>query len=64
MREGTVKQEFLKAIERLPDDATLDDVAQLLEVFRMLARGRADSAAGRGFTTDQMREYFGLRQDH
>jgi len=60
MAEGTVKELVLKAIERLPDDATLDDVAHVLKMHELLARGRADSAAGLGITTDEARKRFGL----
>lgn len=60
MVEGTAKQELLRAIERLPDDATLDDVAQLVKMHQLLAQGRADSAAGRKFTSDQLRERYGI----
>jgi hypothetical protein len=56
MAETSVKQELLRAIERLPDDATLDDVARLVKLHEMLARGRADSSAGRVLSSDQMRE--------
>jgi hypothetical protein len=62
MREGSVKQEMLKAIERLPDDATLDDVAHLVRMHERLARARRDSAAGLGITSDQLRERLGLNR--
>ncbi len=63
MAEGTVKEQMLKAIERLPDDATLDDVAHVLEMHQLLARARADRAAGRVYSSDQMRERYGIPRE-
>ena len=63
MAETSVKQELLKAIGRLPDDATLDDVAHLLKMHELLARGRADSAAGRVMSSDEMRERYGIQRE-
>jgi hypothetical protein len=60
--EGNVKQEILKAIERLPDDATMEDVAHLVRMHERLARARRDSAAGLGITTDQLRAELGLQR--
>jgi hypothetical protein len=60
MAEATVKEQVLRAIERLPDNATLDDVAHVLQMYELLARGRADSAAGLGVTTQEARKQLGL----
>jgi hypothetical protein len=54
---------MLRAIERLPEDATLEDVAHLVKMHERLARARRDSAAGRVFTTEQMRERFGITNE-
>ncbi|MGE0600469.1 MAG: hypothetical protein AB7J35_15065 [Dehalococcoidia bacterium] len=62
MAETSVKQEMLRAIERLPDDATLEDVAHLVRMHERLARARRDSAAGLGITVDEARKRFGLSQ--
>ncbi len=62
MAEGNVKQEILKAIERLPDDATMEDVTHLVRMHERLARARRDSAAGLGITTDQLRAELGLNR--
>ncbi len=51
---------MLKAIERLPDDATLEDVAHLVRMHERLAEARRDSAAGLGITVDEARRRFGL----
>ena len=60
MAETTFKEQMLQAIERLPETATLDDVAHLVEMHRILAEARAQSAAGRKNTPEQARERFGL----
>ena len=60
MAGTSVKEQMLRAIERLPEDATLDDVAHVLKMHELLARGRADSAAGLGITTEEARKRFGL----
>ncbi|MFN8618760.1 MAG: hypothetical protein U0837_16865 [Dehalococcoidia bacterium] len=60
MTEASVKEQMLKAIERLPDDATLEDVAHLVRMHERLAEARRDSAAGLGITVDEARRRFGL----
>jgi hypothetical protein len=60
MSEASVKQEILRAIERLPEDATMEDVAHLVRMHERLARARRDSAAGLGITVDEARRQFGL----
>jgi len=55
MADGSVKEEIRKAIERLPDDATWADVAQLVAMHERLARARQDSAAGLGITSAELR---------
>jgi hypothetical protein len=61
MSESSVKHEMLRAIERLPDDATMEDVAHLVRMHERLARARRDSAAGLGITTEQLRAELGLK---
>jgi hypothetical protein len=60
MSETSVKRQMLEAIERLPEDATLEDVAHLVAMHERLARARRDSAAGLGITSDQLRKKLGL----
>lgn len=60
MDEPPIKQQILSAIRRLPDDATLDDVAYVVCLYQMLAQGRADSAAGLGISSDEARKQFGI----
>ena len=41
-------------LERLPDDCTLDDVLYQLHVVQAVERGRADIAAGRTMSHEQV----------
>lgn len=43
----SVKEEVLRMIGRLPDDATIDDVVYHLHVFRKVQQGLSDIEAGR-----------------
>jgi hypothetical protein len=60
MTESSVKDEIRQAIERLPDDATWADVAQLVAMHERLARARQDSAAGLGITSGDLRRRLGI----
>jgi predicted transcriptional regulator len=52
-----IKAEIIRMVEHLPDDATWDDVQQIVALRQSVDRGLADSAAGRRMTTDQLREH-------
>ena len=43
----TDKQAVIDAIGRLPENASLDDIAEELEIMAAVRRGRADVSAGR-----------------
>lgn len=60
MAEATVKQQIRDAIDRLPDDATLEDVAELIRMHELLAEARRDSAEGRKWTSDELRDRYGI----
>jgi predicted transcriptional regulator len=57
-----IKEEALKLIESLPDDATWEDLARLMLERQMLEEGIADLEAGRVWTSDQIREKLGMSQ--
>lgn len=63
MGEATVKQQIRDAIDRLPDDATLEDVAELIRMHEMLARARRERSAGNVYTSDQLRERYGIARE-
>lgn len=59
--ESTLNKEHLKAlIDRLPDDATLDDVIHEICALIAINRGLADVAAGRTRRVDEVLREFGL----
>ena len=43
----TDKQAVLDALQRLPESASLEEIAQELQLMAAVRRGRADIAAGR-----------------
>ena len=55
----TDKQAVIDAIHRLPDNASLDEIAEELQIMAAIRRGRADVARGRTKThqeTEQLLE--------
>jgi hypothetical protein len=58
----TLKDEAKAVIDRLPDDATWDDVLYVIEFRRAVERGLADSRAGRVVPFEEVLREFGL--DH
>ena len=61
MSDATAKQLALRALEQLPDDATLEDAMERLFLLEKIERGRADAAAGRTVAHDEIVARFGLR---
>ena len=47
MVDATAKQLALHALEKLPEDATLEDAMERLFLLEKIERGRADARAGR-----------------
>jgi predicted transcriptional regulator len=56
------KQEALRLIESLPDDATWEDLTRLMLEQQMIEEGIEDLEAGRVWTSDEIREK--LRLSH
>lgn len=57
-----IKEEALKLIESLPDDATWEDLARLMLERQMIEEGIADLEAGRVWTSGQIREKLRMSQ--
>lgn len=55
-----IKKQVHDVVDRLPDDATWDDVLYHLEVVRDIEAGLEDAKAGRVHTTEEVRRHFGL----
>ena len=58
----SIKEEALKLIESLPDDATWEDLARLMLERQMIEEGIADLEAGRVWSSDQIREKLRMSQ--
>ena len=52
----TVKQEAIRAISSLPDDAPIDDVMYRLYVIDKVSRGQAALKEGRTITTEELKK--------
>lgn len=61
MPEPTLKEEVLKIIERLPDDATWEDLQYEIYVRQAVETGLKDSREGRTVSLEEARSRFGLR---
>ena len=54
----TDKQAVIDAIHRLPDNASLDEIAEELQSMAAIWRSRADVGAGRAKTHQETEELF------
>jgi predicted transcriptional regulator len=52
----TDKQAVIDALQRLPENASLDEITQELQLMASVRRGRMDIAAGRTKTHQEVRE--------
>jgi predicted transcriptional regulator len=50
------KEIVIDAVRRLPDDASLEQITQEIEILAGIRRGQADVAAGRVVPHDRVRE--------
>lgn len=57
---GTVKDELRALTERLPDDATWDDVLYEIYVTAKISAGLADAASGRTMSIQALKRELGL----
>ncbi|HEU0264171.1 MAG TPA: hypothetical protein VFR01_00430 [Geobacterales bacterium] len=56
----TIKEEAHRLIDRLPADATWDDLMHEIYVREVIERGLADSTAGRTQAVHDIRAKYGL----
>jgi predicted transcriptional regulator len=52
----TDKQAVIDALQRLPENASLDEITQELHLMAAVRRGRADVPAGRAKTHEEVKE--------
>ena len=60
LSQPIVKEEARRLIERLPDDATWDDLEREIYVRRAIEAGIADSDAGAVDSVAEVRQSYGL----
>jgi predicted transcriptional regulator len=54
----TDKQAVMDALQRLPENASLDEIAEELRIMAAVRKGRSDVAAGRVKTQSQVEQMF------
>ena len=59
-RPNGIKEEARRLVDRLPDDATWDDLVYAIYVRRAVEAGLLDSAEGRTIDAREVRAKFGL----
>lgn len=64
MAASSAKQMVLEAVQRLPDDATLEDAMERLYFLQKVERGLAHVAAGRVMPHEQVVRSFEERFAH
>jgi len=60
MSTENIKNEARRLVERLPDDATWDELMHEIYVRQSIEAGLADSKAGKAVEVSAVRERFGL----
>lgn len=60
MSDATAKQLALRALEQLPEDATIEDAMERLYILQKIERGRADVHEGRTVAHEDVVARFGL----
>ncbi len=55
-----IREQAQRLLEHLPDDATWEDLQYAIYVHQAVEAGQADIDAGRHFTSQQVRQRFGL----
>lgn len=60
MQSTNIKQEALRLVENLPENATWDDLMYEIYVRQAIEAGIADSEAGRTLDVREVRARFGL----
>ena len=58
--ETTVKEEARKIVERLPEDATWADLADIVFLHERLARARKDRSEGKLIPLEEIEKEFGF----
>jgi len=62
MAEPMRKDEAHELVDRLPENATWDDLIEEIYVRQVIERGLTDSRAGRTTDVSEIRRRYGLRE--
>ena len=62
MSNSNIKQEARRLVEKLPEDATWDDLVYQIYVRQAIEAGLEDSEAGRIVDVKEVRARFGLSE--
>jgi predicted transcriptional regulator len=62
MLNSNIKQEARRLVEKLPEDATWDDLVYQIYVRQAIEAGLEDSEAGRTVDVKEVRARFGLSE--
>lgn len=60
MQESNIKDEAHRLVEKLPDNATWDDLMYEIYIRKAIETGLADSEEGRTIDVKELRAKFGL----
>ena len=60
MAQSKIKEEAHALVEKLPENATWDDLMEEIYVRQAIERGLADSEAGRTRSVEDVRSKYGL----
>jgi predicted transcriptional regulator len=62
MPQTISKSDIVRAVSKLPDDATLDDAFERLFVLHKIEQGLLDAQEGRTMTQEEVEAYFRQRR--
>ena len=62
MPQTITKQDIVRAVSDLPDDATLDDAFERLFVLHKIEQGLKDAEAGKTMTQEEVEVYLRRRR--
>ena len=62
MTQAITKEDIVRAVSELPDDATLDDAFERLFVLHKIQKGLKEAQSGETMTQEEVEMYFRERR--
>ena len=62
MTQSITKEDIVRAVSELPDDATLDDAFERLFVLHKIQKGLKEAQLGQTMTQEEVETYFRERR--